>query len=161
MAQEAVPPPPPLPQAGAQGPPAPPASRTGRVVLVVVVALLVVVAGCSTLLYLGGSRLVGAARAPVDTANEFLDGARAGQGGDGDLACSGTSPVTGDLERSEAQNLSSVHIDGQGAVVSGTITLHDGQRSPVTLKLRRRDDGWCVASSRLAPPPGDGPEAPR
>ena len=159
MAQESVPPPPPLPAAGPPATSSP--SRTGRIVLIVVVALLVVVAGCSTLLYLGGSRLVGAARAPVDTANEFLDGTRAGQGGGGDLACPGTSPVTGDLGRSEAQDLSSVHIDGQGAVVSGTITLQDGQRSPITLELRRRDDGWCVASSRLAPPPEDPPGAPR
>lgn len=159
MAQDAVPPPPPLPAAAAQDPPSPPPSRTGRIVLIVVVALLVVVAGCSTLLYLGGSRLVGAARAPVDTANDFLDGARAEQGGD-DLACPGTAPVTADLARSEAQDLSSVHIDGQGAVVSGTITLQDGQRSPVTLELRRHDDGWCVASGRLAPPPGDSSEAP-
>lgn len=161
MALEAVPPPPPLPAAETRGTPPPPPPRTGRIVLIVVVAVLVVVTGCSTLLYLGGSRLVGAARAPVDTANEFLDGARAGQGrGDG-LACPGTSPVTGDLARSDAQDLSSVRVDGQGAVVSGTITLEDGQRSPITLELRRRDDGWCVATSRLAPLPGDTPEAPR
>lgn len=161
MADTPVPPPPPSgpghgpPPAPPWAQPPPPRSGGGRIVLMVVVGVVVVVAGCGALLYVGGSRLVGAARAPVDTANEFLDALRAGDDPGAHL-CDGRDRLeaTGDLAASEGQNLSSVHIsNNRVATVSGTVTLAGQQRSPLTVELRRDGDGWCVDSTRFEAAP--------
>jgi hypothetical protein len=122
---------------------------------VVVAVAVVVVAGCSTLLYLGGSRLVGSARAPVDTANEFLDAVRlGGPAASPRHVCSGPFELAEELRASSAQNLSSVHIsNNRVATVSGTVTLAEGRTSPLTVELRRIDDGWCVSSTRFESAP--------
>lgn len=152
-------PPPPAPAGGQVPPPPPPTQRSpqprgSRVVLWVVVGVVVVVAGCSTLLYVGGSRLVGSARAPVDRANEFMDAVRAGGPAAGRHVCPGPFELADGLPTSEGQHLSEVHIASSGtATVSGTVTLAGGRTSPLTVELRRIGDGWCVSATRFETPP--------
>lgn len=159
MADAPLPPPPPPagqvppPPAPTQRPVAPRAGR-GRVVLWVVLGVVVVVAGCSTVLYIGGSRIVRTARAPVDTANEFLDAVRAGGPAAGRDVCPGPVELADGIATSEGQHLSEVHVSSSGiATVSGTVTLAGGRTSPLTVELHRTDDGWCVAATRFETAP--------
>ncbi|MEX2621853.1 MAG: hypothetical protein WD250_16675 [Egibacteraceae bacterium] len=161
MADTPLPPPPSAPNGQVPPPPAParrppPGAGVSRVVVWVVVGLVVVVAGCSTVLYVGGSRLVRTARAPVDTANEFLDGVRAGgPAAAGREVCPGAFELADELATSEGQHLSEVHVAGSGtAAVSGTVTLAGGRTRPLTVELRRLDDGWCVSATRFETAPG-------
>lgn len=154
MAYQPVPPPPPTPPQGTgQRPAARPRSGWVRVVLAVTLVLLVAVAGCTTLVYMGGSRLLDTFRAPVDTANEFLDAARATETAVPEQVCSRSFELARELRRSEGQHLKDVHIVNDRASVSGTVTLDGGRVSPLTVELRKAGGRWCVDSTRFVPPP--------
>lgn len=165
MAYQPVPPPPPIrPRGGPGGRQVPPGTepspsaprRPGWVkpMLVVALVVLAVVAGCTTLVYVGGSRLVGVFREPVDTANAFLDAARADEAAVHEYACSPFFELARQLPRSAGQHLTDVHIANDRATVSGTVTLQGGRVSPLTVELRQTDGEWCVDSTRFATPPG-------
>jgi hypothetical protein len=109
--------------------------------LVLVGVLLV--GGCSAALAVGVGWFTTTVRAPADAANVYLDEARAGE--TPSTACPSSASPDPEVAVSTGQNLNEVEITGGSAEVSGSLTLEDGTRAPITLDLDRRDGEWCVA----------------